>query len=137
MYTAMMGTEVMVGASSYPGLECKELPNLPIPYPSLIVNWQVPIADEVRDEMRNNGWRDTLVKGKPGMIKDRPSPSDATYALSKSCLQTTPTLFNSMNIASFRKAIFIATVAATFLRTHQYPAFIDDDHESEFAKSFR
>lgn len=141
MYSIARGGDVHVrtGATMFPGLALPTYhTRLPIAFPDLLVHWNINIAEEVRDEMRSKGWRDTMTKGKTAMVKDRPTIEDAVYAKSKGCKPDTPTGENSMNLNSFRSALKICDILALFLRLHQYPAFVDDDHESEFnAKAFQ
>lgn len=121
--------------SSYPGIpDINPDTRLPINYPDLIVSWRVPVGEEVREQMKEYGFRDTVVRGKPAMIARRPTGELVEKALNHNVLTTSPTNENSVNIFSLRKCVLLKNIAEAFISVHQYPAFIDQDHESEFRK---
>lgn len=121
------------GASSYKSLDYDgDVWN--IAYPSLVISWLKPIPDEVRDSLLGKGWKNGVVKGKPVLIKDNPTIEDARDARETKAMMTTPTTPNLMNIQAFRMLLVIMKIAAVFIKTHQYPAFRDKDHESEYRK---
>jgi hypothetical protein len=107
---------------------------LPIPTPSLTVSWPFPIADEVRAGLRQVGFKDTVLRGKPGMIHNNPSKSVVIAAKDTKASEVSPAPENCMNIKSFRFLVVITRILAAFLHLHQYPAFIDEDHVEEFTK---
>jgi hypothetical protein len=110
---------------------------LPIRMPALVGTWATPIGEEVRAELRDkHGFKDTIVKGKAAMIKENPLGGDIAALRSKGALENSPCNENSVNIFALRRCNLVLSIASVFLRVHQYPAFIDDDHESEFNSAY-
>lgn len=139
MFIAQAGGKVITDFSD-PFYKFKVLPeerHLPIPFPSLVVSWNIPIAEEVKEGLRTKGWNDTVVRGKVAMIKQRPGPQDVRDALETRAISTTPAPENTVNIVAFRKCYIVRSMLTSFLAAHQYPAFIDKEHEGEFNKNYQ
>jgi hypothetical protein len=109
---------------------------LDISFPDLVVSWSVPVADEVRAQLREIGFMDTIIRGKPAMKIRNPGTDHVKAALERRCLTTSATNENSVNIHALRRCALVRNIASLFLAVHQYPAFVDEDHESEFNKEF-
>jgi hypothetical protein len=111
--------------------------HLPIQFPSLVVCWNIPVAEEVKENLRAKGWVDTVVRGKVALVKKFPDPEDARDALERGAIATAPAPEGCVNIVAFRKCWLLRSLISAFLACHQYPAFVDKEHESEFNKCYQ
>jgi hypothetical protein len=111
-------------------------PVISIPLPSLVVSFATAVSEDLKDELKGKGFRDTVIRGKPALIADKPTLELARLARDKGCQQTTAAIENTMNLKDFRFAIFILRTMTAFFKLNQYPAFLDDDHVEEFSKQF-
>jgi len=110
------------------------MPVLPFKLPGLVISWAFTVPEEVRDNLREKGFMDAMMKGKTAMIHPEPTISIVRGALETKCSETSPSNRNTVNIHDFRRIIVLIRTLSVFLRVHQYPAFQDDDHQAEFDK---
>lgn len=107
-----------------------------LPLPDLVVSWKYPVGDEVRAQLRDIGFRDDVVKGKPALRISNPSIDAIKAALNHKVNVSAATNEQSVNVFALRRCTMLKNIVSRFLATHQYPAFIDKDHESEFNKAY-
>jgi len=137
LFMASARTDSPIPARSSKFFGFSQLPpeqHIPFPYPSLVCSWGFAVADEVLDQLRTQGFKDTQINGKPGMVHDAPNLQIVVGLKERNCIQTTYCNNNQMNIAGFRQAMVIQNIASGFLKMHQYPAFQDTAHIEEFDK---
>jgi hypothetical protein len=130
------GEDIVDFRNPFGSIDVNAFSPLSIPLPALVISWSFPIADEVREQLASIGYRDTVVKGRPAMIVEKPTKEHVIAALERKALETSPTSENTVNIFALRRCSYVLGLISTFLRIHQYPAFIDKEHETEFNKAF-
>lgn len=134
---AINQTYVRAGSSPYSPISYpQDLPILPIPYPALYVNWNVTVSEETKATLKASGFRDTMVKGSPALVHDNPTIDSYRLAKEHKCLSTTPAPENGINMFAFLYCTVINKLVCSFLKVHQYPAFVDREHVEEFEKSW-
>jgi hypothetical protein len=104
---------------------------LKIRVPPVNIQFTQTVPPETLDELRNKGWKDTVLRGKPAMYHSSPTPELVVEVRNHHASMTAPTIDGSTNIVGLRYLYVIIDLITVFLRTHQYPAFIDADHEAE------
>lgn len=109
---------------------------IPLQFPDLVVSWKYPVDDAIRAQLKEVGFRDDVVKGKPAMRLINPTVEAVNVAKNLKVNITCPTNEQSVNIFALRRCSTLRNIVSRFLATHQYPAFIDEDHESEFNKAY-
>lgn len=109
---------------------------IPLPFPDLVISWKYPVDDAVRAQLRELGFRDDVVKGRPALRYANPSVEIVKAALDRKANISAPTNEQAVNIFALRRCSTLRNIVSRFLDTHQYPAFIDEDHESEFNKAY-
>lgn len=107
-----------------------------LPYPTLVINWGFALAEEVAESLRSQGFRDMQVRGKPCMVHENPSVEVMKKARETKCLLTSPCVQDQMNITSFRSLMLMQKILSAFFKLHQYPAFVDSEHESSYRELF-
>lgn len=97
------------------------LPDMSISFPA------VP-PSEILDVMRAAGCQELTVKGTKIFLLLSPSPDLIRSLVAGGAIKTTPAAVNSTNIDSLATLSLIRRIFSNFFHTHQYPAYIDEDH---------
>lgn len=135
--SAINGTWVKPRGSKYAAISYPSgLATLPISYPALYISWKVAPSDETKALLRAKGWRDGMAKGSHCMVHDTPTEEQYREVRDYGPMRTTPAPQEGVNLSAFQKCVVINRLACSFLRVHQYPAFIDQDHAESFSKHF-
>lgn len=108
-----------------------------VTWPTVVVNWSKALPEEVADDLRKKGFRDMMIRGKPCMVIERPTRTQIQQAMSTKCSQTAPCVQDTINIVAFKTLRLLQRILGAFIKTNQYPAFQDEDHESEYQKLFK
>jgi hypothetical protein len=111
----------------------------PLPEPTICFSFSYALPDEVAQELRQGyGIQDTVIRGKPAMLYKGTASPDLILRLKElKVLMTTPAIDGVINLSSLRMLRYIVNLLSAFLKTHQYPAFLDESHEEEFTIGWR
>jgi len=96
--------------------------------PDVTVSFPKVPTSELLETMRAQGGRELTVKGTKVFIIPEPQPAMLRAILAGGASRTTPAAVNSVNIDALSTLSLVRRIFSNFFFTHQYPAFIDDDH---------
>jgi hypothetical protein len=110
---------------------------LPLPLPNLIMSWTVAVPEEVVDEIKAkwNGMP-SVAKGKASLEVKITRISDLPLLVQYKPNPVAPCVENAINVAAFRQLVGVIRIFSLFLKLHQYPAFADLEHLSNFSNHY-
>lgn len=109
----------------------------PLLLPDLVITFRYPITEDQRKKLHDLNFNDTVIRGRPALIVRNPQREHVKAAEDLNADPNSPSPENAVNLRDLRKCAIIRGILKSFISVHQYPAFVDEEHESEFRKGFK
>lgn len=104
---------------------------LPIPFPNLCVDYDRTPSAETLQILSAIGYSQRSFGKRMTYVVNAKSIDDVRKINKTNPQQTSPTVFQAVNLQALKMLLFVVKVLSAFLVTHCYPAFQDENHLEE------
>jgi len=134
MEATLRQTEVRLDQEGYP-IRFPVADCMPFPYPNLAFTLPSPpnAADQPQFE-ELGATRIKLQERREIFTLEGAEPSSVRFLKSLQASPTTPAPVNHVNLNAYDSVILVVRILSSYLRTHNYPAFQDDEHVDDFQR---